>query len=223
MKYDTKLKINLIKVLQMKKMAIAGVMIATFSASYAENSKTNGFSYDYVQGTYALSPIEQNIEESIVSADFEGYNLSVSKALTDNIFVTAAYGSLSTNSIKVDGTTLPIKGTGTSTSFGIGYRMPINDKTDFSIEIQSLEVATKGSLAGVELISETDTTTPVTATLRFMVTPEFELQTSYGYDDGDSVYTIGGGFSVNKQIAVVGGYSKVEGGSSTSIGLRYNF
>jgi hypothetical protein len=74
-----------------------------------------------------------------------GYDLSVSKTLTENIFVTAAYGSLSTDSVKVDGTTLPIKGTGTSTSFGIGYRMPINEKVDLNILIESIDVATKGS------------------------------------------------------------------------------
>jgi hypothetical protein len=207
----------------MKKIALSALLMATVVSSYADNSTTNGFSYNYVQGSYTSSALEDTIEGSIIGADFTGYDLSVSKTLTENIFVTAAYGSLSTNSVKVDGTTLPIKGTGTSTSFGIGYRMPINEKVDLNIMIESIDVATKGSIDGTEVISETDTETPITVSLRFMVTPEFEIQTSYGNNDGDSRYFIGGGFAINKQLNVIGGYSKVQDGSATTIGLRYNF
>jgi hypothetical protein len=218
--------LNLLTAIQefeMKKLLIGITLIAGASLASAENSKTNGFSYDYIQGTYNLSSIEETIDDSIVAADFKGYNLSVSKTLTENIFVTAAYASVSTSSVKVDGTTFAISGTGTSTAFGVGYRMPINDKTDLSVDVQSVRVATKGTLSGVEVISDTTTTTPVTATLRFMVIPDFEIQTSLGYSDGDSVYAIGGGFAINKQFNVLGGYAKVTNGTATTIGLRYNF
>jgi hypothetical protein len=60
----------------------------------------------------------------------------------------------------------------------------------------------RARLNGTEVLSDTNTETPVTVSLRFMVTPEFEIQTSYGNNDGDSRYFIGGGFAINKQINV---------------------
>jgi hypothetical protein len=100
--------------------------------------------------------------------------------------------------------------------------MPINEKTDFNILIQSDQTTSKASGLGVS-ISDTSTSTPVTATLRFMLAPSAELLTSYQYDDGDSVYIIGGGFALTKQLVVIGAYAKIDAGNSTSIGLRYNF
>jgi hypothetical protein len=206
----------------MKKLITVLTLTAIASLAHAENEQTNGFSYDYVQVMYQQAAFEDTINGALVSADLTAYDLDVSKILTDNIFVTAGYGKGTSDSIKISGTSYAIGTTGTWVRFGVGYRMPINEKTDFNILIQSDQTTSKASGLGVS-ISDTSNSTPVTATLRFMLAPSVELLTSYQYDDGDSAYIIGGGFAITKQLAVIGAYAKIDGGNSTSIGLRYNF
>jgi hypothetical protein len=206
----------------MKKLLAGLTLIAVASLAHAENEQTNGFSYDYVQGQYQSAAYEDTIDGTLVGADLTAYTFDVSKILTENIFVTAGYGKGTSDSIKIAGTSYAIGTTASFVSFGVGYRMPINEKTDFNILVESNQTTTKASGLGLT-ISDTSNSTPVTATLRFMLVPNVELQTSYQYDDGDSAYIIGGGFAISKQLAVIGAYAKIDGGNSTSIGLRYNF
>jgi opacity protein-like surface antigen len=206
----------------MKKFALSTVILATLGVAQAENPATNGFSYDYVQGTYQSATIEQTIDGSTIGVDPTGISIGGSKLLTDNIFVTASYNSLTANSLKFEGTAYSVKTTVSGTSFGVGFRMPINEKIDFNVHVASIQGTTKASGLGLT-ISDTINGTPITAGVRFMAAPNVELQASYEYDDGDSSYFIGGGVGITKEIAIVGGYNKVDGGSSAIVGLRYNF
>jgi hypothetical protein len=206
----------------MKKIALSTIMLAALGVAHAESSATNGFSYDYVQATYESATIEQNIDGTTIGVDPTGVSIAGSKLLTDNIFVTASYNSLSANSFKVDGTSYAVKTTVSGTSFGVGFRMPVNEKIDFNVQIDSIQGTTKASGLGLD-ISETINSTPLTAEVRFMAAQNVELQASYTYDDGDSSYFVGGGVGITKEIAIIGGYTKVDGGSSAVVGLRYNF
>jgi len=206
----------------MKKFALSTIMLATIGVAQAENPAANGFSYDYVQATYESATIKQTVDGSTVGIDPTGVSIAGSKLLTDNIFVTASYNSLSAKSFKFDGTSYDVKTTVSGTSFGVGFRMPINEKIDLNVQIDSIQGKTKASGLGLE-ISETINSTPLTAEVRFMAAQNVELQASYTYDDGDSSYFFGGGVGITKEIAIIGGYTKVDGGSSAVVGLRYNF
>ena len=206
----------------MKKYALATVMLAAFGVTHAENSVTNGFSYDYLEGTYQSATIEQTIDGATIGVDPTGISIGGSKLLTDNIFVTASYNSLTANSLKYQGTAYSVKTTVSGTSFGVGFRMPINEKLDLAVHVASIQGTTKASGLGLA-ISDSINSTPITAGVRFMAAPNVELQTSYTYDDGDSSYFFGGGVGITKEIAIIGGYNKVDGGSSAIVGLRYNF
>lgn len=206
----------------MKKIALSTILLAAVGVAHAESSATNGFSYDYVEGTYQSATIEQTIDGSVIGMDPTGMSIGGSKLLTDNIFVTASYNSLSANSLKFAGTSYAVKTTVSGTSFGVGFRMPVNDKVDVSVHVASVQGTTKASGLGLS-ISDTINGTPISGTVRFMAAQNVELQASYEYDDGDSSYFIGGGVGITKEIAIIGGYNKVDGGSSAIIGLRYNF
>lgn len=206
----------------MKKIALSTIMLAALGVAHAESSATNGFSYDYVQGTYQSATLEQTIDGSTIGIDPTGISIGGSKLLTDNVFVTASYNSLSAKSLKFDGTPYAVKTTVSGTSFGVGFRMPVSEKIDFSVHVASVQGTTKASGLGLT-ISDTINATPISGTVRFMAAPNVELQASYEYDDGDSSYFIGGGVGITKEIAIVGGYNKVDSGSSAIVGLRYNF
>jgi hypothetical protein len=206
----------------MKKIAISTVLFAALGVAHAENSVSNGFSYDYLQGTYQSATIEQTIDGSTIGVDPTGISIGGSKLLTDNIFVTASYNSLTANSLKFDGTSYSLKTTVSGTSFGVGFRMPINEKIDLNVHVASIQGTTKASGLGLT-ISDTINSTPINVGVRFMAAPNVELQVSYEYDDGDSSYFFGGGVGITKEMAIVGGFTTLDGGSSAIVGLRYNF
>lgn len=203
-----------------KLLPLAIALFATTAS--AQNLTSNGFSYDYVQGFYESGSISGASGADKFSSDLSGSTFGVSKLINENVFMTAEFGSLSSDSIKINSTSYAINTDVKGTSVGIGYRMPIDAKTDVNFKIGSTSTKVKFNGYGYSY-SETDTQTAVGATLRHKIASNVELNVGVSSSDGDTSTFIGGGFELSKTLAIIGGYSKFDGGNSTVLGLRVMF
>jgi hypothetical protein len=203
-----------------KLLTLAIALFAT--AASAQNLTSNGFSYDYVQGFYESGSISDTAGAYKIESDLSGSSFGVSKLINENVFMTAGFGSLSSDSIKINSTSYAINTDVKATSVGIGYRMAVDSKTDFNVQVGSTSTKVKFNGYGYA-VSETDTQTSVGATLRHKIASNVELNVGVRSSDGETSTFVGGGFELSKTLAVIGGYSKFDGGNSTVLGLRVMF
>ena len=203
----------------MSKKLITVIAAMFVTAASAQNLTANGFSYDNIDGYYNSGSITTNVDGNKVEADLAGFGVSVSKLLTENLFLTAGYGSVSGNSIKVGGISYPIDTDGTQTSFGLGYRFPIDSKIDFNIRVASISSKVEANATGVS-ISQTDRDTAIGAALRYKLNDGIELNANISSIDGEVNTGFGGAVNLSKTIALTGGYSTSDDATSTFIGLR---
>lgn len=207
----------------MKKALIAIVVLTTLTVAHAENLTSNGFSYDYVQGIYSGGTYKDTVSGSAVSADITGYNFRISKLVSENVFLEGAYETAKSTSMKISGTSYAVGIDGSSTEFSIGYRLGINDSSDFNITAGVAQMKLSASYNGTQLVSESKNTYPITVALRSKLSPELEIQTSFRREDSESTYTIGVGYAINKTIALVGGLQPSDKGDTYFVGLRVNY
>jgi len=206
----------------MKKFIIATITITSFAFAHAEATDKKVFSYDYVQGLYSSGSVNTTSGAVVIGADVTGFQGGISKSVTDNIYITASYGSASANSLKINSTSVPVKIDVQVSTLGVGYRLPLSETVDFNFAVTASTGTSKASGLGVA-ISESTTTYPFGAGLRFKVAKGAELATSFSTESGKTSFTFGGGFEVSKDIYLVAGYTSSDTTKGTDLGLRFNF
>ena len=206
----------------MKRLIIAIVGITSFAFANAESADKKTFSYDYVQGFYSSGSANTTSAGNVIGLDVTGFQGGISKSVTDNIYITASYGSVSANSIKVNSISYAVKSDVQVSSVGIGYRLPLSETVDLNIAIDASSGTTKASGLGLA-ISESKTIYPFGAALRFKVAKGVELSTAFSTESGNTSFTFGGGFEVSKDFYLVAGYTSSDATKGTDLGLRFNF
>jgi hypothetical protein len=215
-----KLMLNLTTLGNLMSKKLIPIFAALFvTAASAQNLTANGFSYDYVQGYYESGNINVSAGGYTLDTDLSGAGAGFSKLLNENVFFTASFGGASSSSIKINNTSYAINTDITSTSFGVGYRMPLDAKTDLNVRASS--VSTKVELNGYGYsISDTDRVTAVGVGVRYKLSDEVELNAGINSVDGESSTGFGGAMNLSKTVALIGGYSTSDNSSATFIGLR---
>jgi hypothetical protein len=207
----------------MKKLITAITLIATASFVNAESLETNGFSYDYVQGSYQYLKYKDTVDGTSISTNASAYVAEVSKALNENVFMNASYAYIKSTSMTIDGTSYAVGLTGNGGLVNIGYRFPVGKETDFNIQVGYRSLQRKATYSGTTLISETNSTYPITAQIRQKITPSAELEAGYTREDGDNNWYIGIGFEVTKSLNIIGALAPSSTGDVYMLGVRYNY
>lgn len=203
----------------MSKKLIPIVAAMFVTAASAQSTTANGFSYDYVQGFYESGSLNTSVDGSQFEMDLSGAGVSASSLLTDNVFITAGFGSVNASSLKIDGTSLPLSTDATTTSFGVGFRMPIDSKTDLSLRVTS--ISTKVEVKASEISeSQTDRDTGFGASVRYKINDGVEINATISSVDGEIGTGFGGAVNLSKSVALVGAYSTSDDATATFIGLR---
>jgi len=208
----------------MKKLLTGIFMLAGASLASAENSDTNGFSYDYVEGAYSWIKFSDTSDEgSALSADFSAYQLKASKAITSNVILDIGYSYAKSDSLTVDGTSYDFDLTGQLYGLGIGYRFAVGDGTDLNLRVGYSQNKLKATYEGATVDETNDTTYPISIGIRQKITPTVEFQGTYIREDGENDYYLGIGFEVTKQVNLFGAINPNTFGDAYIIGVRYNY
>ncbi|BDX05850.1 outer membrane beta-barrel protein [Planctobacterium marinum] len=170
---------------------------------------------------FAKSPDWNLVELSYVKAeiddtDFEpdGFALSGSALITENIFLLADYNALSEDVFGVDIDLDTI-------SAGVGYRYGISATTDFFATL-SYEYVDASALGE----SESDNGYGITVGARSMLTDAFELGGSIAYidvEEDDTTFTIDGRYYFTDNFAAGLSYGVADDADFYSVSLRYAF
>ena len=136
----------------MKRLIITIVGITSFAFANAESADKKTFSYDYVQGFYSSGSVQTTSAGDVIGADVTGFQGVISKSVTDNIYITASYGSVSSNSMKFNSTSYAVKTDVQVSSVGIGYRLPLSEVVDLNFDIAASSGTTKASGLGLAIL-----------------------------------------------------------------------
>ena len=206
----------------MKKLLTGIILVVVASFAKAESLDTNGFSYDYVQAIYAYSSYKDTLSGYSVSADIKGYDLQISKAINQDFYMTVEYVKLTSNSLKIAGTSYDIDLTNTGSKISVGYRMPINEKTDFNLEAGYGSSKSSATYSGTTYESN-EKTYPVTVRIRYKLATTVEFEGGYTRSGTDDNGYLGIGLEITKGLALVGAIAPETKGDVYQIGLRYNY
>ena len=144
----------------MKKLLGLVLVVFAFPAFAAD------INYNFVQAGY------QQVDIDGASEDADGFALSGSFEVGENVFVSAGYGRLEWDDFGFDTEVDTI-------SVGVGYHVPVSDTMDFYGSLSAIQV--DASIAG--LGSGDDNGFGATIGLRSMVGDNVELTGSIGYAD----------------------------------------
>lgn len=194
----------------LKKLAV----LATLAVAAPLAAQAEGLSYNYVEGRYVNTDIDD------VDVDVDGYDINASGLIAPNFFLFGSYGQQETESInngKLEYTT------GT---FGLGWRMPLNNQVDLVAKGGLLygEIDGKGSASGLD---DDDTGFLLNGGVRALLMPNFEVNGGVTYadvlDDDETTLDVGAVFSFTPAFAAVAGASFGSDANAYSAGLRFNF
>jgi len=180
-------------------LSIGALMLSSATAM------AEGPSYSYIQASY------QEVEIDVgggFDVDGDGYGVAGSIAINDNWFVFAGYATSEFESvIDLDQTTL-----------GAGWNSAISEKTDWFVTLAYIDLG----LSARGLGSFSDSGFGVSAGVRSMLNPNFELYGSLGYadlGDGGDGTTVAAGlwYTVAGNLAL--GLSAEVGSDVTTYGL----
>jgi hypothetical protein len=189
------------------------------TAASAQNLTANGFSYDYIQADVGNTNVITTVDGDLLEADYSETGLSIRKLLTENLFFTASISSAYSDSIKINLRTYAYSTDISSTSFGVGYRMPIDSKTDFNVRLRSTSSKIKIDGYGYSL-SDNDSYTSIGATVRHKLIDDFELYAAVNSTDGEVSTNFGGVMKLSETVALVGGLAASDDASGSFIGLQ---
>jgi hypothetical protein len=208
---------------EMKKLLTGIFLIAGASLASAENSDTNGFSYDFVEGSYQWINFSDTTDDGVaITGDLAAYSLKASKAISANVILDIGYSYALADTLKFDGTSLDLDVTGQLSSIGIGYRIPVSDGTDLNLRFGYSQYKIKATFQG-ESEEDNDTNYPISIGVRQKITPTVEFQGSYIREDGENDWFFGLGFDVTKQVSLFGAFNPSQLGDTYIIGARYNY
>ena len=172
----------------------------------------------------ANTPSWNNVEIGYAKADYDdvepdGFFVKGSTLVTENVFLTAEYTSLSDDVWGVDVDL-------TWARLGAGYRYSIATSTDLYGKVTYEYTEAEASYAGIS-DSNDDSGFGLTAGVRSRITSQFEVDGSIGYIDidgeGDAAFAVSAHYYFNDQFAVGARFLNVDDLDILSASIRYSF
>lgn len=169
----------------------------------------------------SLEVSKQNVKNEHFS-NFRGHGFTATKLFNDSMILTVSKSELD-STIDIFGYNVDLEYE--VTSFGVGGKKSVSDKTDLYFVARYVDVKSKVSLMGYSG-SEKDSTTALTVGIRSMISPSFELSSSANfYDDSDIEHSIiiGGHYYLSDEFSLGFEYEKDSESVGTSIVARLYF
>ncbi len=190
----------------MKKIALAVALSVASTGAFAAAP-----AWDFVQGSY----ITTDFDESDFEYEPDGFAISASKLVTDDVFVTGEYSQQNDDilGIEVDLDMLTL---------GLGYRYAISNTTDLFgiVSYEKVEISGSGE-------SEDEDGYGLTAGARSMVTDNVELRGAIKFIDtdrgSDTSFLVGADYFFSPAFAVGVSYETSDDLSTLGLNARYNF
>jgi opacity protein-like surface antigen len=209
----------------MKKI-LAAALIGASSVSLSAVAQENDISYNYIQAAYGKGEVDVEGYDF----DFDVAGLSGSFAITDSLFLRAAYGRAESE-MKFLGAKIELD----NYEIGLGYRYGLAARTDLVLGASWIR-----SEAGVDYdeavlfatndfanISASESGYSLDAGFRHLLTSQFEVGASIIYsdiaDDDGVELSFGALYHFANTFSVGAGYTAGEDSSVWSIGARLNF
>ena len=192
------------------KKSLLGLSVALlFSGAAFANSP----SWDLVELNYVKAEIDDTDLEP------DGFGLTGSVLVTENIFLMADYTALNESAFDIDVDLDTI-------TAGVGYRYGISSTTDLygTLSYEYAEASIEGLFA--EDLSGSDNGYGVTVGVRSMLTDAFELGGSIAYidiDEDDTIFTVEGRYYFTDNFAAGVSYGVAEDADLYTVSLRYAF
>ncbi|MES2885598.1 MAG: outer membrane beta-barrel protein [Pseudomonadota bacterium] len=186
----------------LKKLCVAALLTLPLSAM------ADGLSYRYLEASYGTVDFDGG-------GDADGFAIGGSFLLAPQVYVTAGYGNVETDtSPKIEASTF---------SAALGFRQPLTSSVDANFEVGFLSAEVDAGSFG----SDDDTGYSLAAGLRAMVAKQLELNGGVSYakvfDEGETSFGLGAVFSFTPQVAVLAGADFGDDSNSFSVGGRFMF
>lgn len=175
----------------MNKLILSLAISAISLGVTASETAANGPAWNYVDLGYVQGDIDG------VDADPTGFGVGASFLVSDSVFFTAGYTSVSED-VVIFG--YDVDAEINQATFGIGYRLPISETTDFHVGANYLNLEACASIPGFGGDCMDENGYGLNLGIRSMLTNQFEFFAGAGYVDIDS-----------------------ESETSTTLGVAYNF
>lgn len=177
------------------------------------NAHANNFNYNYVElGYAAITDFE--VDEGVVISG--SYDIKENINIVGEAFVSTSSDS-DTADIDLD-----------SYRLGVGYHMPISDKTDVLAEAGLFNVSVEASSRGIT-INRDDSGYQLSAGVRHKLAEKIELQGRINYKNSDDLsdrnYVLGARYYFNPAISVAADFNTgaEDGSELITTSLRWNF
>ena len=171
--------------------------------------KAADFSYNYGQVSYD----DIDIDLGVFSVGGDGFSFGGSFEINPNMFIEANYGTWDLD-FGVDAT---------GYAFGVGYHMPLNQKTDmvFGLSFGNVELEGPGGSVDSDSLS-------ISAGVRHQLHNNIELDAEIAYvdpDEGDSdfAFSLGALYAFSKNISAGVELGFADDVDTLSIGARFYF
>lgn len=198
----------------MKKLIALSALTVLSATAFAENKTETGINYNEVGVGY----VSQDVTTSGTKKIFTGYGINGSALVSENIYLLASYGS--TNRTSSDGSKITLG----QTSFGLGYRLPVSNDTDFNAAIisSSTTVTSSDSISsyGIALGVSTVAINPDLQTSLKYVYQHSKQGTETGNKNG---YDIGLKYKITSSVYIAADYLAVKDLNQYFVGVGYKF
>lgn len=166
---------------------------------YSSNVNSGEISFDYIQGSY-LSITDSSLG---VDVDATGFELSGSFSLSQNIAITALYGTSDFDRV------LGLKVDGTELNFGITAHTEIAPATHVFGNISYVDIEADVD-DGVSTVTADDTGTALSIGIRHMASDSSEVNMRYirqdDFDTTENRIEIGALFYLNNSLSIGAGF-----------------
>lgn len=203
-------------------LILAAMLAAAPFAAHAE-----GLSYTYVEGGWNRTDI--NVDED--SQDIDGGYLRGSWQIAEPVYLFAGYQRASDDYTVA--TFYSSKVTVQQASLGIGYRLEMTERVDFTADIGVLRVKAEADLRenGSRLARASDSNTlgMINVGLRGKPSARTEAWAKAGYidgsdvDQGEFVGTLGGQINFTRTWGLVGEVEFIDDANQYKVGVRASF
>ncbi len=193
--------------------SINTILLTIIAASLCNNTYSQAISYNYIQGTYISTTIDLNI----VEIDADGFAISGSFAVNNNLALTTSFGSTSYDRfVGIDLDTSEL-------SFGFIAHAEISKNTDLfggiSIINSEIEVTDGFSTNSID-----DTGNVLNLGIRSMASDKFELNflliRTDVFDETDTAFSFGAQFYANEILSIGANYITADNIESVVFNIR---
>ncbi len=189
---------------------LAAAVIAMPVTSFAE-----GLSYNYIEGGYlTLEPDDTNV-------DFDGFRAKISGLVSESIYLFGSYATAESD--RVAGAKL----SSDTITAGLGWRTALGTATDLNLEAAYVYAESELKDAGALSGSEDDNGFGLTAGVRHLFSPNFEMGGSVNYvdiaDDDSTSFTANALLHLTPAFSLGGAYTFGDDADGWTVGVRFNF